>query len=431
MINRQSIFEFQKKHEKFFTVLNNCAFVLLVVFIFCNPLPYTTAITNISFYLAIGIALFLIIFNPSAFTFKTPLTYPLIFFFLWSLLSIFWARDVENTINDVQSHLLNHILLYFLIINFFHSKKRLETLAWIIVLSATLFSVIGMVYYYVILGNPIQSFRFGGCGMSKGASAELPTNFVGTLTITAILFCLYFFFLSSSLYSRIAIILCALASFVTIILTQSRATLAAFVIAGGTMLLLRKKMLLPVFLVAITILTFVTPLKNRMDTFTIKERLKINYVAYEVLKDYPLNGIGFGMLTFKNSINKEEAYVNKLPQKDRPAEIYGPHNWLLDIAVRVGLIGLILFLVILFVFVKMCWKIIRYARDNVIRNYGVYVAIAFLAYFIMGVTEPLFYYRASAMMFYILLAMITVLSSLNHEAQSIMVQPVDKKAISS
>jgi O-antigen ligase len=397
------------------------------MFIFCKPFPYTTAITNISFYLAIGIAAFLMIFNPGAFTFKTPFTYPLVIFFLWCLLSIFWALNVENTINDVRAHLLNHIIFYFLLINFFNSRKRLETLAWIIVLSAAFFSVSGTVYYYVILGDPIQSFRFG-CGMSNGANAstELPTNFIGTLNITAILFCLYFFYRSSSLYRRMVVILCALASFVAIILTQSRATLAAFVIAGGTMLLLRKKTLLPIFLVAIIILIFVTPLKNRMDAFTIKERLKINYVACEVLKDYPLKGIGFGMLTFKNSINKE-AYVNKLPQRDRPAEIYGPHNWLLDIAVRVGLIGLILFLAILFVFVKMCWKTIRHARDDGIRRWGIYVAIAFLAYFIMGLAEPLFYYKASAMMFYILLAMITILSSLNREDRTATDQTVGEK----
>jgi O-antigen ligase len=396
------------------------------MFIFCKPFPYTTAITNISFYLAIGIAVFLMIFSPGAFTFKTPFTYPLIIFFLWSLLSIFWALNVENTIHDVRAHLLNHIIFYFLLINFFNSRKRLDILAWIIVSSAVFFSVSGMVYYYVILGNPIQSYRLG-CGMIKGANAstELPTNFIGTLNITAILFCLYFFFQSSSLYRRIAIILCAVASFVAIILTQSRATLAAFVIAGGTMLLLRKKRFLPIFLVAIITLIFVTPFKNRLDTFTIKERFKINYVAYEVLKEYPLKGIGFGMLTFKNSINKE-TYINKLPDY-RPAEIQCAHNWLLDIAVRVGLIGLILFLAILFVFVKRCWKIIRYARDNVIRNWGVYVAIASLAYFVMGLTEPLFLFRASAMMFYILLGMITILSNLNHETQCITAKPVDGK----
>jgi O-antigen ligase len=327
----------------------------------------------------------------------------------------------------VCGHLLNDVILFFLLINFFNSRKRLDILAWIIVLSAAFFSVIGIVYYYFIAGNSIPSDRFSFLISNKpNTAAELPINFIGTLNITAILFCLFFFFQSSSWYRRMAIILCALVPFAAIILTQCRGTLAAFFIAGGTMLLLRKKTLLPIFLVAITILTFVTPFKNRLDTFSLKERLKINYVACEVLKDYPLKGIGFGMLTFKDSINKE-AYLNKLPEKDRPVEIYGAHNWLLDIALRVGLIGLILFLAILFVFVKICWKTIQQARDDGIRSRGMYVAFAFLAYFVMGLVEPLFYYRASAMMFYIFLAMITVLSSLNHEAQAITVKPVDGK----
>jgi O-antigen ligase len=425
VMNRQQLLEFQKKYEILFTVMNYCVFMLLGVFIFCTPFPYTTAITNISFYLAIVMALFLMIINPGAFTFKTPFTYPLILFFLWSLLSIFWALNVENTINDVRGHLLNYIILYFLLINFFHSRKRLDALAWIIVLSAALLSVTGMVYYYIILGNPIESYRFG-LGKDANVFTDLHNNLVGTLNVTAILFCLYFFPRSSSRNRRIVIILCALASVVAVILTQSRGTLAAFIIAGGTLLLIRKKKLLPVFLIAIIILFFLTPFKNRLDTFTLKERYKINYLACEILKDYPLTGIGFGELTFRDNINKE-AYVNKLPERDRPYQIMGPHNWLLDIAVRVGLIGLILFSATLFVFVKTCWKTIRHAKDEGIRNRGVYVAIAFLAYFVMGLVEPLFTFTAPAMMFYIFLGMITILSSLNHEARAITGLPADKE----
>jgi len=186
---------FKKKYEKLFIVLNYCVFVLLCIFIFCNPFPYTTAITNISFYMAIGIAVFLMILNPGAFTFKTPFTYPLIIFFLWSLLSIFWALNVENTINDVCGRLLNDVILFFLLINFFNSRKRLDILTWIIALSAAFFSVISIVYYYFIAGNSITSDRFSFLIRNEpNAAVELPVNFIGTLNITAILFCLYFFF---------------------------------------------------------------------------------------------------------------------------------------------------------------------------------------------------------------------------------------------
>lgn len=427
-MNKQCLLEFQNKHQRIFTILNYCVFVLLSVFIFCTPFPYTTAITNISFYLAILIALFLIIFNPGAFTFKTPLTYPLIFFFLWSLASILWALNVENTINDVRGHLFNYIIFYFLLINFFHSRKRLEALAWLIVLSAAVFSVLGMIYYYVILGNLVEVIRLGGLtNTMENISTELPVNFIGTLNITAIFFCLYFLSRASFLYSRIAVILCALASFVAIILTQSRGSLVALVIAGSTLLVsIRKKKLLPIFLIAISVLIFLTPFQNRLDKTSLTERFKINYLTYEVLKDYPFKGIGFGMLTFNDSINRVD-YVNKLPGKHRPVEINTMHNWLLDIAVRLGLVGLILFLGVIGVFIKMCWKTVKDARDEDIRSWGVYVTVAFLAYFVMGLVEPLFLFTASALIFYILLAMITILLRLNHEAQDVEVLPIDKQ----
>lgn len=399
--------------------------MLLSVFIFFRPFPYTTSIINVSFYLAIGIALFLMFFKPSAFTFKTPLTYPLIAFFLWSLLSIFWALNVENTINDVRSHLLNHIILFFLLINFFRSRKRLAFLAWIIVLSATFFSLIGMIYYYVIMGNPLQSVRLGFIAANVGnVSTELPVNFIGALSMTAFFFCFYFFFESSSSGRRLLIIICALTSFAAMLLTQSRGTLVALFFAGGILLLIKNRKLLPVFIVALIILVFLTPFKDRLDKDTIIERLKINYVTYEVLKDHPVKGIGFGMMTFEKSINKED-YINKLPPENRPKEIYSPHNLLLDIAVRLGVIGLILFSAVLFVFGKICWKIIQHAKDEAIKRWGLYVAIAFLAYFILGMAEPLFLFKASAMIFYILLGMIAILSRLNDEAQAVEVQSTD------
>jgi O-antigen ligase len=414
-MNRQYFLNFRNKHNKLLIGLDYCVFVLLGVFIFFRPIPHTTTLINISFYLAIGIALFLFFVNPDAFTFKTPITYPLLVFFVWSLLSIFWAIDVKNTINDLRGHLLNHILFYFLVINFFPSRKRLDFLAWIIVLSSVFFSLLGMIYYYIVMDNPVTVIRFGFLmSDSKNISTELPVNFIGTLTVTAIFLCLCLFSQTSSPYHRMAIVLCALPSVGAMLLTQSRGTLAAFILAAIALLMMSKKRLVPMaVLVAIIMLIAVSPARERLETKSLMERLKMNHVAYEVLKDYPIKGIGFGMMTFHASIDKA-AYISKIPERFRPEEMVGPHNWLLDIAVRIGLVGLGLFLIILFVFVKMCWQNLRNSRDEGIRRLTVYAAVAFVAYFFMGLLEPLFLFKASAMMFYIFLGMISVLARLNH-----------------
>ena len=386
-MNKLNFGEFQDKHKSVFTVLDYSVCILLSVFIFCTPFPHTTAITNISFYLAVLIALFLMIFNSGAYKFKTPLTYPLIIFSIWAVGSILWTLNVENTINDLRKHLLNYIAFYFLLINFFHSRKRLEILVWVVVLSSVIFSVLGMVYYYVIMGNAVQSVRFGFLMNNlDNVSTELPVNFIGILNITAILFCMRFFSQESFWYRRIAIILCTLPPFIATILTQSRGSFVALVIACVTLLLIKKRKLLPVFLVAIAFIIFLTPFKDRLDTSSLSERLKINYVTYKVWKDYPLKGIGFGMMTFNNIAHKG-GYVAGLPEKYKPMEVNTTHNWLLDITVRLGVIGLILFLTILFAFVKMCWTINRYSSDKGIKLWGVHIAIAFFVYFIMGLSR--------------------------------------------
>lgn len=425
-MNKLNFLEFKNKHRSVFTFLDYSVCILLSVFIFCTPFPHTTAITNISFYLAILIALFLMIFNSEAFKFKTPLTYPLIIFSLWAVGSIFWALNIENTINDLRKHLLNYIAFYFLLINFFYSRKRLEILAWVFVFSSVIFSVLGMIYYYVIMDNAIQSVRFGFLVNNlDNVSTELPVNFIGILNITAILFCMRFFSQESFRHRRIAIILCTLPLIIATILTQSRGSFVALVIAGITLLLIKKRKLLPVFLVAIAVIIFLTPFKDRLDATSLSERLKINYVTCKVWKDYPLKGIGFGMMTFNNIAHKG-GYVAGLPEKYKPMEVNTTHNWLLDIAVRLGVIGLILFLAILFAFVKMFWTIIRYSSDNGIKLWGIHLAIAFLVYFVMGLAEPLFLFTASALIFYILMALMTILFRLNNEAQTVEIQSVEK-----
>lgn len=207
-------------------------------------------------------------------------------------------------------------------------------------------------------------------------------------------------------------------SFVAIILTHSRGTLVALVIAVSAFLLIKQRKLLPLFLVAVAVLFLSTPFKDKLDSSSFGERLKINYVSYQVWKDYPLKGIGFGMMTFVSSINIEN-YVNNLPERYRPLMIHTTHNWLLDIAVRLGIIGFVLFLAILLVAIRMCWKTIRLARNTEIRLWGSFVAISFLAYFVMGLFEPLFLFTAPAMIFYILLGMITILMHLNQETEPV------------
>jgi len=417
-MNRQCLSEFHNKQERSFSILSNCVFVLLGIFIFCIPFPYTTAITNISFYGAILIALILLVFKYIKLIIKTPLTYPFLIFFIWSCLSLVWALNFENSVSDVRGHMINYLILFFLIINFFNSKKRFNILAWIVVLSAVVFSIIGMVYYYIIMDNAFFAVRLGHILPNNiNASTELPVNMIGTLTITALMLCLFFFFREVNFWKKIAIAGCAVIIVAATVLTQSRGAIIALVTVTIIILFMKNKKLIPVFLIGLSLIVIISPWKkDRMEIKSFVERLKINYITINVIKDHPLLGIGFGMKTFSDDPNIKDYAKHKVSAQYKPEDIYSPHNWLLDITVRLGLIGLALFMGIIFTFLRMCRQIIKYAKDDTIRQGGIYVTVAFISYFIIGLMEPVFLFSASAIIFYVILAMITILWLLNKSA---------------
>jgi O-antigen ligase len=334
-------------------------------------------------------------------------------FLIWAILSISWALNIENSLHDVRGHLANHIILFFLLINFFNSRKRLAILLWAVVISAAAFSLVGMVYYYLIMGDSIHATRFGFLlSNSVNWSTELPVNFIGTITVFAIIVCMHLSYQEFRLYRHVAIITCMIPTLIATILTQCRGTFVALIIAIIIQLFIKAKKILLLFMLAIAVILMWFPSQDRMIANSFKERLKINYFTYEVIKDYPLTGIGFGMQTFVNDVDKN-LYMKRLPEKYRPELVYTPHNLLLDITVRLGLIGLILFLYIIFAFGKMCWKTMKYARDEDIKSYAECMAISFIAYFTIGVAEPVFLFSASAIVFYVILAIMTILWHLN------------------
>ena len=131
---------------------------LMGIFIFFNPFPHTTAIKEICYYLSVIIVTILILSKNIDFTFKTPLLLPFGLFILWSFLSIFFAFDKENSIHDFYFHLIRYIILYYILINFFNSEKRLVYLSWVIIISSSIFIIGGLIYYYFILEENLVKF---------------------------------------------------------------------------------------------------------------------------------------------------------------------------------------------------------------------------------------------------------------------------------
>jgi len=149
-------------------------------------------------------------------------------------------------------------------------------------------------------------------------------------------------------------------------------------------------------------------------------RIGINLTTLEIIKDYPITGIGFGMETYGYSDFIDLAKYNaKIPPKYQQRTIIkSPHNSFADIAVRTGVVGLILFLFIYFIFVRLGWKVIRYGKDDFIKDWGICIMAAFISVFIQELfADGMF--GPQAIVLYTIFAIMTILWQLNTETDGI------------
>ena len=333
--------------------------ILIGIFIFFNPSPYMSSIKEICFYTSFFGILFLFLSKKANLSFRAPLSLPFVLFALWVFLGIFFALDKQNTLHDFYSHLLRYIVLYYILINFFGSRKRLVVLCWTIIISSAIFSFGCVFYFYFVLENSL-SIRLG-----LGNVGIEATNLIGIITLPAIIFSLNIILTEKHLYCRIGSLICLVPLFAATILTQARSAFMATAFGINIYLIRKNKKMWLAFNSLLIIVFLITPIHNRFfSNISSNERLNFFYLTVEIIKDYPIIGIGFGGETYKNAIDLE-AYNEKLPTKYRSAIIFNdPHSMLPSIAVRTGMVGLALFFYILFVFSKMCWTCIKHGKDD-------------------------------------------------------------------
>jgi O-antigen ligase len=399
--------KFQSIRElRLFQYLNQIIPALIGIFIFFNPFPHTTAIKEVCFYLSVFIVLLLLGFRETKFSFKTPLAIPVGLFLVWATLGVFFAFDKKNTIHDLYSHLLRYIVLYYILVNFFSSKKHLVKLSWVVIISTAIFSVSALFYFYIVLGNSIS--------VTLHYLSQRPSNVVGVLAGFSLILALTHLHTESQKNRRAVLIICLFPLFAILIVAHERSTFIAILLAG-LLYLSHNKIKALVFLSVMVLVVTLTPIKHKftLDRFLRNERIGAYLVTLEIIKDHPITGIGYGLETYGN-MDLDSLYEN-VPDKYRAGVSLGdPHNIMLDVAVRLGVVGLALFLYIMFVFFKMCWLCIRNGKDDFIKTWGRCMASAFVLFFVIGFFQPVFSHVPEVIL-WTMFAMITVLHHLNYE----------------
>lgn len=387
-----------------FDHLNRLVPVLAGIFILFISIPHTTAVKEITLYAAMFFVLVLVAAGKTDFTLNTPLTLPFALFLAWAVMGIFFSLNKPNTIHDIYAHYLKYLAVFFIVVNFFRTEDHFRKLAWIAALSAALFSLGGMIYFYGIEGRPLSD-RFG--------FKEMSSNYLGFVTIPGLLLMIGLLATGQRREEKIFWPLAFSWTVLSTLLTQTRGALIGLVPSIVIAAWGRWKILL---LAGLFLLGFAvySPGRFQHNQFAPSEliadhRVSINRLTLEIIRDHPIVGVGFGMQIY-NDREMLQKYNERVPERyrqtpDRLSET--PHNMYLDIAMRVGWVGFVLFLWILAVFSRMSWQTAVRGKTEFARIWGLILTACMVSYLIQAFFADATF-GPQAIMFYLILALMVI-----------------------
>jgi O-antigen ligase len=411
--------------DKFFFALNILIPALTGIYILVNPLPLDS-INEVCYYILCGALITLLLFRKTTFSLRSPLTLGMSLFFIWAILGLFTTLDFSNTLHDLRKYLLGYLVIFYVLINFYNSRNRLESLSVIVIASAVIFSIGGIILFYYIEGNPFST-RFGE---SSFHFQEMYTGFMCFTTIFAGTLSLRGVFHSGSLTSCLSYFFCFLILSTATMLNQSRGATISLFVALIIMMFQKRKgaVVIAVTIVMIALVTVILlpGIKDRFEgnlsisALTVDIRSKIFRLAGEVIKDYPVFGIGYGGEIYRNpKLIDLEKYNAALPEKyqQNNGVVKSTHNMFLDVTIRTGLVGLGLFLLIFLTAFWILWDIFRRRKEDFFQSWSICLFACLSSFIILSLFgDALFGVQGTVL--YVNLAMIGILWNLSQKEQT-------------
>ena len=299
------------------------------------------------------------------------------------------------------------VLFAIVLMNAITRRNQLDTLLFLIVLSATVVSAYGICQY--IFGWGYQSAAWVDSDMFSGISFRVPStlqnpNMLGQFLILMIPLGGAKLLSAKDWLSRGFYFVCCGIMCVCMILTFSRGAWLGLLFAGAAFFVLLNPRLILLAPFALVALYFVLP-ETVISRFTSIGNLGDNSTSYRVyiwmgtiamLKDYWLCGIGPG----------EEAFNMVYPAYGyNGIEAPHAHNLLLQIVCDAGIVELVIFLVLLVVYVRMLCVAISREKDWASRTLQIALLSGVAGFMVQAMTDYSFYNYRVMFIFWAYLAL--------------------------
>jgi len=292
---------------------------------------------------------------------------PIVIFILAIIIATVTSLDPIGSFRDLAIH-LSALGLLFIMVNSINSKNELNVMLIAFVFTATLVALYGIYQYFVgveldpawvdEVTNPNITIRvfsvFGN------------PNILAEYLIMSIPVSVALFWNSKRLIKKLIFLLTSMILAGTLVLTLSRGGWLGFAFGIFVFMFLVEKRLLLLCIPVGVLSVFVLPqsIINRIQTIgsladsSNAWRITTWKITIDIIRDHWVAGVGFGYIPFKKTF---ETYIRTMPT-------FHAHNTYLEIAAELGIVGIILFIIMIFV-------IYKYAIINSKKNKDKYIKV--------------------------------------------------------
>jgi len=374
---------------------------------------------------------------------STPLNIPVLSFIIICVLSLIWSDSPFISLKELPLF-LSGPLLYFVIVNNIYNERQINRIIGAVIVVGALFGIYGILQYNGIdflfwVGNVERGKVFGLFG-NAGYFAEY--------LILPLPIAISLFLVSKNKIIKLLLLIGILTMVGAMALTFTRTPYLSLVISFIFMLFLffvsrgkilfkeNKKIFIVIFTAIILIVSlFVIPTSlNEKGTVlsTIKERVSLSEFVSEftsgrrtaiwkytipIIKDYPLLGSGIGSFKY-NSLRYQAKFFDQ--GDNRALYPYGvadkTHNEYLQLWAELGIIGLIIFIWLIFAYFNYGLKTLKREKDQYKQGIIIGLMGSVMAFLIDSIFWFPLHHSFTSFLFWLCLGLLVVMGLKEDEA---------------
>ncbi|RKD30077.1 polymerase [Thermohalobacter berrensis] len=374
--------------------------IMLVIF----SLPFVSKINSLMFAIFIVCVFLFKLFCTERYSLrKSFLDVPIIVYVIIILITTVTSYNPQGSFRDLAIH-LSAIGLVFVIVNIIKNKNQLNIILTTFIFTATIVALYGLYQYKVgvkiddawvdVANNPSLRTRI--------FSVFGNPNILAEYLIMAIPVSLSFFWVSKKIYKKAIFSLTTIILTLALILTFSRGGWLGFAFSMFIfVLLIEKRLLLSLipfgiisfFAMPSSILHRIMTIGNLKDSSN-AYRIKVWDITLDIIKDNWISGVGFGYIPFRETFVK---YI-------RTMNVYHAHNTYLETMAELGIGGLIVLLILIFINYKYSILNLMKTEDRYIKVISAGVLAGLSAILFHGLVENILYLPRIIITFWTLIA---------------------------